>query len=295
MKGFACGLHLLALLTIGVAGCGGADSTGADDTGAGNAVIAMVSANEVGDLGTVLADSEGRTLYVFHKDRHTRYLGISSACYGACAESRQPLLTDGEPEAESGAFPTKLGTLKRQDGTLQVTYFGHPLYTYVGDKAPGEADGNGVTEFGGQWRALQPDDEELRTGSTAENSGDRPKKGAWGVAFGAEGAELGIIIYDLAGHTLYTFSKDKGETSHCYGACAKTWPPALTEGKPKAGGEALPGKVGSTKRKDGTVQLTYAGHPLYRYLPDRSPETNGHGRESFGGRWFAIRPNGERP
>jgi predicted lipoprotein with Yx(FWY)xxD motif len=133
------------------------------------------------------------------------------------------------------------------------------------------------------------------TAETEDTAVDRPKKGAWGVAFGAEGDELGIIIYDLAGHTLYTFSKDKGETSSCYGACAKTWPPALTEGKPKAGGEALPGKVGSAKRKDGTVQLTYAGHPLYRYLPDRSPETNGHGRESFGGRWFAIRPNGERP
>jgi predicted lipoprotein with Yx(FWY)xxD motif len=131
--------------------------------------------------------------------------------------------------------------------------------------------------------------------TTTDTTSDRPKKGAWGVAFGAEGEELGIIIYDLSGHTLYTFEKDKGSTSTCYGACAKTWPPALTEGKARAGGEALPAKVGTTKRKDGTVQLTYAGHPLYRYSRDGSGEVNGNDIESFGGEWYAIRPNGEKP
>lgn len=124
---------------------------------------------------------------------------------------------------------------------------------------------------------------------------DLPKKGAWGVAFGAEGDPLGLIIYDLAGHTLYTYSKDKGGKSSCYGACAKTWPPALTEGETRAGGEAVAAKVGTTKRKDGTVQITYAGHPLYRYSGDKQIEVKGHGRESFGGTWFAIRPNGEKP
>jgi predicted lipoprotein with Yx(FWY)xxD motif len=142
------------------------------------------------------------------------------------------------------------------------------------------------------------------TGSTAstttpapenEVANERPKKGAWGVAFGAEGEELGLIIYDLSGHTLYTFEKDKGSTSTCYGACAKTWPPALTEGKARAGGEALPAKVGTTKRKDGTIQLTYAGHPLYRYTRDGQVDVNGNGIESFGGEWHAIRPNGEEP
>jgi predicted lipoprotein with Yx(FWY)xxD motif len=136
------------------------------------------------------------------------------------------------------------------------------------------------------------------TASSAEmedTAEKRPKKEAWGVAFGAEGEELGIIIYDLAGHTLYTFSKDNGTTSSCYRACAKAWPPALTEGKTRAGGEALAGKVGSTKRKDGTVQLTYAGHPLYRHAGEKQVEVNGHGVHAFGGDWYAIRPSGERP
>jgi predicted lipoprotein with Yx(FWY)xxD motif len=133
------------------------------------------------------------------------------------------------------------------------------------------------------------------TSESEDAAEDQPKKGAWGVAFGAEGDPLGLIIYDLAGHTLYTFSKDKGGESSCSGACAKAWPPALTEDKPRAGGEAVAAKVGATERKDGTVQITYAGHPLYRYSGDKQVEVKGHGRESFGGKWYAIRPNGETP
>jgi predicted lipoprotein with Yx(FWY)xxD motif len=131
--------------------------------------------------------------------------------------------------------------------------------------------------------------------TTTTESSDRPEKGAWGVAFGAEGEPLGLILFDLSGHTLYTFSKDRGATSVCYGACAKDWPPALTEGKPRADGEASPAKVGATKRKDGTVQLTYAGHPLYTHAGEKGAETNGSGVHAFGGEWNAIRPNGEKP
>lgn len=162
MKWAAC---LLAALAIGVAGCG---SSGGEkpvaNTEPSSPAIAVVSADEVGALGTVLVDAEDRALYVFHRDRRTTYVGISSACYGACAETWQPLLTGGEPEGKGGALATKLGTLKRKDGTLQVTYYGHPLYTYTGDKGPGDASGNDVTAFGGQWYALQPDDEEPGTG-----------------------------------------------------------------------------------------------------------------------------------
>lgn len=132
------------------------------------------------------------------------------------------------------------------------------------------------------------------TTTTSKPSSDKPKKGAWGVVFAAEGEPLGLILYDLSGHTLYTFSKDKGGASSCYGACAKAWPPALTEGKPRAEG-VPPSKVGTTKRKEGTVQLTYAGHPLYTYADDRSSEVNGNGVHAFGGNWHAIRPNGEKP
>jgi predicted lipoprotein with Yx(FWY)xxD motif len=133
------------------------------------------------------------------------------------------------------------------------------------------------------------------TATTEDTAADEPEKGAWGVVFGAEGEPFGIILYDNAGYTLYTFSKDKGGTSSCYGACERTWPPALTEGKPRAEGEAIGARVGTTKRKDGTVQLTYAGHPLYTYSRDRSAVTKGHGVHAFGGDWYAIRPSGAKP
>jgi predicted lipoprotein with Yx(FWY)xxD motif len=167
MKWAAYALCLLAALAIGLAGCGSGDSTDPGEQPVANtepssAAIAVVSAAEVGGLGTILVDAEGRALYDFHKDRRTNYLGISSACYGVCAEGWPPLLTGGEPEAEGTAISTKVGMLKRKDGTLQVTYYGHPLYTYEGDKGPGEASGNGVKAFGGEWHALQPNNEEPR-------------------------------------------------------------------------------------------------------------------------------------
>ena len=165
MKWAAYALCLLAALAIGVAGCGSGDSTGPGEepvanTEPSNAAITVVETAKVGGLGTILVDADGRVLYDFHQDRRTNYLGISSACYGACAKGWPPLLTGGEPQAESGVLAAKLGILKRKDGTLQVTYFGHPLYTYVGDTEPGEASGNDVKAFGGKWSALQPGGEE---------------------------------------------------------------------------------------------------------------------------------------
>ena len=176
MKRMTYALCLLIAVALVAAGCGGGDSTGSGGAYGGkggsggkttqtassksNPSIAVVSAAKVGDLGTVLVDSQGRTLYYFEKDKNTRYVATKSACYGACAGAWPPLLTGGEPEPEGAALPTKLGTFKRKDGTLQVTYFGHPLYTYVGDQKPGEANGNDIDQFGGEWYALQPNGED---------------------------------------------------------------------------------------------------------------------------------------
>ena len=106
-------------------------------------------------LGKILVDSQGLTLYDFQKDR-----GAKSACYGACAKIWPPLTTTGAPQGTGGAEASKLGTSRRSDGTTQVTYGGHPLYTYVGDTKPGDTAGNGITEFGGSWHALHPNGKE---------------------------------------------------------------------------------------------------------------------------------------
>ena len=100
-------------------------------------------------LGNILVNSAGRTLYMFGKDT-----GTQSTCTGACAQNWPPLLATGTPTVGSGATASMLGTTTRSDGGRQVTYNGHPLYLFVGDKKPGDTNGQGLTAFGGSWFAL---------------------------------------------------------------------------------------------------------------------------------------------
>jgi len=113
----------------------------------GNAYVSLASSP---GLGLILVDSKGFVLYAFDKDR-----GATSSCYGECAAAWPPLLTEGPPQPSNGAAPGRLGTTERKDGATQVTYAGHPLYTYAADKQPGEAKGNGVSAAGGTWHALK--------------------------------------------------------------------------------------------------------------------------------------------
>ncbi len=101
------------------------------------------------------------TLYDFQKDSATK-----STCYGTCAKIWPPLTTSGAPKAGSGAEAAKLGTIKRTEGTTQVTYNGHPLYTYTADMSPGETNGNGIISFGGSWHALSPSGSEAKSSAT---------------------------------------------------------------------------------------------------------------------------------
>jgi predicted lipoprotein with Yx(FWY)xxD motif len=186
-------LAVLGAFALAVAGCGGGSSTTSESSNAGSKETAssessngygnrygsksegegenksasseapagaesgagVVSLGNVQKLGMVLVDSNGMTLYDFHKDK-----GTTSSCYGPCAAGWPPMLTEGEPTVGNGASSSKLGTTERKDGTMQVTYAGHPLYTFVEDKKPGEANGNDVSAFGGQWYALKGSGEE---------------------------------------------------------------------------------------------------------------------------------------
>jgi predicted lipoprotein with Yx(FWY)xxD motif len=104
----------------------------------------------------------------------------------------------------------------------------------------------------------------------------------------------GRILVDSKGITLYDFVPDKGTTSVCYGACAALWPPLITKGKPVAGPGARASLLGTTKRKDGKLEVTYNGHPLYYFVTDRKPgQTTGQGVNQFGGPWWVISPAGK--
>jgi predicted lipoprotein with Yx(FWY)xxD motif len=105
--------------------------------------------------------------------------------------------------------------------------------------------------------------------------------------------KLGLVLVDSDGRTLYGFEGDGGGRSSCYGACARAWPPLLTEGAPQPSNGTSAAKLGTTHRKDGRTQVTYAGHPLYAYSGDHGPgEANGEGAAAFGGRWFALKGSG---
>ena len=105
---------------------------------------------------------------------------------------------------------------------------------------------------------------------------------------------LGRILVDSKGLTLYDFPPDKGTTSVCYGACAALWPPLLTKGKPTAGPGVRASLLGTTKRKDGKLEVTYNGHPLYYFVSDRKRgQTTGQGVNQFGGPWWVISPAGK--
>jgi predicted lipoprotein with Yx(FWY)xxD motif len=106
-------------------------------------------------------------------------------------------------------------------------------------------------------------------------------------------SSLGRILVDGKGITLYDFVKDKGKTSVCYGACAALWPPLLTTGKPIGGRGTKTSLLGTTKRKDGKLEVTYNGHPLYYFVTDRKAgQTTGQGVNQFGGPWWVLSPAG---
>jgi predicted lipoprotein with Yx(FWY)xxD motif len=104
---------------------------------------------------------------------------------------------------------------------------------------------------------------------------------------------LGNILVDAGGRTLYLFENDTATKSACSGACAVAWPPLRALGG-TAGAELQPSSVGTIKRSDGTVQVTYNGHPLYLFSGDRNPgDVNGQGSTAFGARWFVVSPRGD--
>ncbi len=112
---------------------------------------------------------------------------------------------------------------------------------------------------------------------------------------GVASSRLGRIIVDGKGRTLYLFEKDKRGRSACYGQCATYWPPLLTHGKPVARAGAKQFLLGTTRRGNGSQQVTYAGHPLYRFALDTKPgQTKGEGLNDFGAGWDVLSPAGKK-
>jgi len=117
-------------------------------------------------LGRILVDSHGRTLYLFAKDRKGK-----STCSGACAAYWPALITSGKPHAIAGAKASLLGTTRRADGRLQVTYRHHPLYRFSGDTTKGLTTGQGLGDFGGKWWVVSPAGQKITASTGTPNPG----------------------------------------------------------------------------------------------------------------------------
>ena len=101
-------------------------------------------------------------------------------------------------------------------------------------------------------------------------------------------SEYGKVLMNKGGLALYLFTKDGKGPSQCYDECAEAWPPFLTKGKPVAGKGAIGRKLGTTKRSDGTRQVTYGGHPVYFYVHDRPGDIFCQDVFEFGGTWLLV-------
>jgi predicted lipoprotein with Yx(FWY)xxD motif len=127
----------------------------------------------------------------------------------------------------------------------------------------------------------------------AANPSPSAPSAASGTVVMVRSGPLGSYLTDSSGRTLYEFASDKGHTSACYGTCAQYWPPLTTTGPPSASGQAESAQLGTTPRQGGALQVTYAGHPLYRYAPDAAAgDTRGQGSDSSGGLWWMLAPSG---
>lgn len=119
--------------------------------------------------------------------------------------------------------------------------------------------------------------------------------GPQGARVSAAQSSLGKIIVDGQGRTLYLFEKDSRGRSACSGTCAMYWPPLITHGKPIAGRGLKSSLLGTIRRANGARQVTFAGHPLYRYALDtKAGQTNGEGLQDFGAGWDALSPAGKK-
>lgn len=130
---------------------------------------------------------------------------------------------------------------------------------------------------------------------SAESTGPAPAAtpAATGTEIIIQESDFGPILFDAGGQAIYLFDRETSSTPDCYGDCAAAWPPVLTDGGPVAGAGVGVDLLGTTVRSDGSVQVTYGGHPLYYYAAEDKNEVTCHDVDEFGGVWLVVTPAGQ--
>jgi predicted lipoprotein with Yx(FWY)xxD motif len=218
-----------------------------------------VSLGDTKDFGKILVGKDGMSLYIYTPDPLN-----DSVCYDQCAKAWPPLTVDSADKLTvADGIPGKFATIKRKDDTLQVTYNGFPLYYWFKDTKAGDTTGHRV---GHVWWVVPP-----ATVAVQENP------------------TLGSILVGPTGMSLYMFTKDTADVSNCVDKCADNWPPLTVDSADKlVAGVNLPGKWNTITRKDGKIQVTYNGMPLYYWKDDKAiGDATG---ENVGKVWFTVVP-----
>ncbi|MGV9787351.1 SCO0930 family lipoprotein [Streptomyces sp. NPDC003435] len=224
-------------------------------------------------LGNVLTDGSGLTLYRFDKDTAEP---PKTNCDGDCATTWPPVPAD-DANAGAGIDKAMLGEVTRADGTKQLTIGGWPAYRYAKDLNSGDVNGQGV---GGKWFALAPNGKKASLSTLPGLSVRKDPK-------------LGDIVVDKNGRTVYRFLKDKAwpkSVSACVGACLEKWPAVAPVSADDTQGVKKKGLMPFT-RPDGVKQMSVNCWPIYTFSGDKIPgDTNGQG---VGGTWYAVSPEGK--
>jgi predicted lipoprotein with Yx(FWY)xxD motif len=227
------------------------------------------------DLGTYLVGPEGKTLYYFTRD----VTPGQSVCSGGCLEAWPPLLVaEGQTLVAGDGVTGTLSSAPREDGSMQATYRGRPLYHWAADTEPGQTTGQGVN---GVWFVA------LEDGTMPANPP--------ALTLETASSDLGTFLTGRDGLTLYVFAADATPgVSTCAGDCLAAWPPVtVPPGNSVAAGEGVSGVLGLIPAADGSTQVTYDGHPLYYWQGDtEAGQTTGHGVNDV---WWVADVSGNLP
>jgi len=295
-------LAALGGLTLVLAACGGSDTAqpavqaepvastiATAEPTAAPAVVTPAATAGTTALGDVLVGERGLTLYGFTND-----VEATSACYGTCADAWPPVIVSADwivaPGLDSGIFNATV----RDDGQLQLVAGKWPLYYFAGDATAGDTNGQGS---GDVWFAVATDGSLISESDSGEAAPVESADEANADESVAEASplvsivdsDLGSVLVDSAGLSLYGFTNDIDGVPTCNEACADAWPPVIVEGDVLPAG-LDPAVFSVTTRDDGSSQLKAGAWPLYLFAGDAAPgDTNGQGS---GDVWFVANAEG---
>ncbi len=143
--------------------------------------------------------------------------------------------------------------------------------------------------------AVTPTSDSPSTSSTSAGAAPPSESpGPRGTRMTTSPSDFGEILWGPKRQVVYIWEKEPTSTPECYGECAEAWPPVLTRGEPRATGDVDNSKLGTTRRRDGSTQVTYNGHPLYYYAHEGPGEVLCHDITTHGGTWWVVTPDGDR-